>query len=292
MRIQYNRIHSDYQLDNRRCIYAPKLQGLDCCAQFNSTGACVACARGLHINPASGLCEDRKIEGCLLKIDGACSVCASDFDLVGSTCVRAVTGCTAYDQNLSCISCNSSFTINQGVCLPVFSIPAVTNCRFLSEYGCIECNSGWTAAADGSCRPTPRGCLVVRSDGSCQTCETPFFQLQNGKCAIVGCLQSNESACTQCNSALGFVLSNGVCTIPNCLYFNSNGCSTCQGGLVAGSWGCKNTTERVCLICKINEYLATDGQCRPKSVHCTRYQNGVCLSCCEDYFLDATNTCK
>jgi hypothetical protein len=38
--------------------------------------------------------------------------------------------------------------------------------------------------------------------------------------------------------------------------------------------------------------LTADGQCRPKSVHCTRYQNGVCVSCCEDYFLDATNTCK
>ena len=189
MLIQYHIFHSDYQLADKRCLYAPNSQGADCCAQFNTTtSACVVCAKGLSINPASGLCEDRKIDGCIVKIKGACSVCASDYDHIGSICVKAITGCTSYDQDLRCISCSTSFTLKQGVCLPVPSIPSVPNCKFLSEYGCIECNSGWTAAADGTCKPTPLGCLVVKSDGSCQTCQSPFFQLQNGRCTFVGCL--------------------------------------------------------------------------------------------------------
>lgn len=132
----------------------------------------------------------------------------------------------------------------------------------------------------------------MNSDGSCRTCQSPYFQLQNGQCSIVGCLQLNGAACAQCNSALGFTLSNGVCYIPNCLYFTSSGCSLCQSGLIAGSWGCKNTTEKVCLICKINEYLGIDGQCHAKNVHCTKYQSGVCVSCCDAYYLDSTNTCQ
>lgn len=96
----------------------------------------------------------------------------------------------------------------------------------------------------------------------------------------------------QCNSALGFTLTKGLCSIPNCLYFTNSGCSTCQGGLIAGSWGCKNTTEQVCLICKINEYLGNDGQCKPKNVHCTKYQNGACVKCCDSFFLDASNICQ
>ncbi|EFX60318.1 hypothetical protein DAPPUDRAFT_343418, partial [Daphnia pulex] len=292
MRIQYSQIHSDYQLSAGRCFYSPNLNGLDCCAQFNSSGVCVACAKGLYVSPASGLCEDKKIEGCLVKNNGACSVCASDFDLVGSVCVRTVAGCTAYDQYLNCIACNNSCTIAQGVCVPVLTVTAVPNCKNLGEYGCAECNSGWTAVGNGSCVPTPVGCLVMGSNGNCLTCQSPYFQLQNGQCAFVGCLQASGNACTQCNSALGFSLTNGVCYIPNCLYFTTAGCSTCTGGLIAGSWGCKNTTEKVCLICKINEYLGSDGQCRTKNVHCTKYQNGVCVSCCDTFYLDSSNNCQ
>lgn len=133
---------------------------------------------------------------------------------------------------------------------------------------------------------------MVAADGSCRTCQSPFFQLQNGQCVVVGCLKINGGACAQCNSALGFTLTNGLCSIPNCLYFTNIGCSTCQGGLIAGSWGCKNTTERVCLICKTNEYLGNDGQCKPKNVLCNRYQNGVCVSCCDSYYLDGGNICQ
>lgn len=83
---------------------------------------------------------------------------------------------------------------------------------------------------------------MVGADGKCKICQSPFFQLQNGQCSIVGCLQANGNACTQCNTQLGFTLTNGICSIPNCLYFTNSGCSNCQGGLLAGSWGCKNAT--------------------------------------------------
>lgn len=215
-----------------------------------------------------------------MKTNGACTVCAWDFDLIGSICVKSIVGCTAYDQLFNCIACNSSYILSQAVCVPIIKTTVIANCKNLYDFGCAECNSGWRVANDGSCVPAPVGCLVVKSDGSCQTCQNPFFQLQNGQCSIVGCLQLNGSTCTQCNAALGFTLTNGVCSIPNCIYFTSAGCSACQGGLLAGSWGCKNTTEKVCLICKLNEYLGSDGVCYKRNVHCTRYQGGLCVSCC------------
>jgi hypothetical protein len=228
----------------------------------------------------------------LVKANGACSTCASNYDLVGSICVKSVIACTAYDQYYNCIACNSSYSLAQAVCVPLISIATIPNCKFLNEFGCAQCNQGYRTAADGSCTPAPTGCLILNSDGSCQACQSPYFQLQNGQCSIVGCLQLNGLACVQCNSALGFALTNGVCAIPNCLYFASTGCSVCQGGLLAGSWGCKNTTEIACLICKINEYLGNDGKCHAKNVHCTKYQSGVCVSCCDSFYLDSTSTCQ
>lgn len=176
--------------------------------------------------------------------------------------------------------------------MPTIKNPVIANCKYFYDFGCAECNQGWRVANDGSCTPAPAGCIVFNNDGSCQACQSPYFQLKNGQCQIVGCTQLNGAACAQCNTALGFTLNNGVCTIPNCIYFTSAGCSTCQGGLLAGSWGCKNTTEKVCLICKTNEYLGNDGQCRPRDVRCTKYQGGFCVSCCENYYLDNTNICQ
>lgn len=61
----------------------------------------------------------------------------------------------------------------------------------------------------------------MNSDGSCAICESPFYSLQGGQCKIVGCLQYNGVACTQCDSSLGFSLANNRCEIANCLYFGS-----------------------------------------------------------------------
>lgn len=87
-------------------------------------------------------------------------------------------------------------------------------------------------------------------------------------------------------------MNNQICTIPNCVYYDSNGCNTCQNGLIATSSGCKNSQPKVCIICKINEYLGLDNLCHPRDVHCVKYLSGVCANCCDEYFLDQSNNCQ
>ena len=122
----------DYRLVSGACFYAPNTQGSDCCSQFDNASICTACSRGLFLNPATNLCEDRKIEGCLVKNGGACSVCAADFDLVGGLCARTVVGCSAYDQYLNCISCNTSFQFSQGNCVPMMPVTTIANCQLIN----------------------------------------------------------------------------------------------------------------------------------------------------------------
>ena len=132
----------------------------------------------------------------------------------------------------------------------------------------------------------------MNADGSCGVCESPYYSLQAGQCRVVGCLQYNGAACTQCDSSLGFTLINNRCEIANCLYFGLSGCTRCSTGFAAGTWGCKSSNEKVCLICKADEFLGANGQCFKKDIHCTKYQSGTCQSCCDDYFLDSNRQCQ
>jgi hypothetical protein len=66
----------------------------------------------------------------------------------------------------------------------------------------------------------------------------------------------------------------------------------CRNGLIAGSWGCKNENEKVCLICKVDEYMGKDNKCYKRDIHCTKYQNGLCLGCCDSFYLDTNNACS
>lgn len=38
--------------------------------------------------------------------------------------------------------------------------------------------------------------------------------------------------------------------------------------------------------------MGKDGQCYKKDVHCTKYSNGVCVNCCDSFFLNQNNQCK
>ena len=145
---------------------------------------------------------------------------------------------------------------------------------------------------DGSCKPvTIPGCLKYNNKGDCVDCLSPHYLLYEGNCAVTGCAKYQGSQCVACESSLGFELINGLCQIPKCVYFTNNGCSLCKDGLVAGSWGCRRPNEKVCIICKSDEYKGADGKCYKKSTHCTEYNSGVCVSCCEGYYLSANGKC-
>lgn len=215
-----------------------------------------------------------------------------DYDLVSGICAPAVDKCVKYDANLSCISCDSSTVLFHGSCVPLISVKNIFNCYAYIDFGCGQCESGYSLTPQGTCQLSIAGCMKLGTDGRCQICQSPFFELNNGSCLIVGCSNYSNGACQCCDQSLGFKLRNGRCEIDNCTYFSRRGCIACAGGLVAGPWGCRRPEGKVCQICKIDEYLGSDGQCRKKDVHCVQYKNGVCFKCCEDFFMDSTFLCK
>lgn len=87
------------------------------------------CAKGLILSESSGLCEDFKIVGCLQKDQKGCVICAANYDLVGKICVKSVSGCTAYDQQLNCIACANTTTLYQGACVALTSQITPPNCK-------------------------------------------------------------------------------------------------------------------------------------------------------------------
>ncbi len=129
MLIQYLFLHVDYQLKNGLCFYSPNNYGLDCCTKFDNSSFCIQCSKGLLSNPTTGLCEDKKIVGCIRKDQNGCTVCASNFDLISGNCVKTVVGCTAFDKQFNCISCDNTSTLLNGVCVLITNVVSVQNCQ-------------------------------------------------------------------------------------------------------------------------------------------------------------------
>ena len=61
---------------------------------------------------------------------------------------------------------------------------------------------------------------------------------------------------------------------------------------MAEKTGCRQPQGKVCMICRLDEYLGADNQCYTKDVYCTLYLAGVCTKCYDSFFLDANNQCK
>jgi hypothetical protein len=194
--------------------------------------------------------------------------------------VRSVQGCTAYDGGSNCIGCVNTSSFVSGVCIPTTTVGVVANCQVQNDFGCGECLQGYRLDSQGACQPGIVGCDYHSLTGACLKCRGPYYSLVNGGCAIVGCISSSNGVCQSCDGSLGFQLVNSVCEIENCVYFGQNGCITCVQGLVAGAGGCSKPALPVCLLCKSNEYMGSDGQCHTKDVHCISYKNGICANCC------------
>ena len=171
-------------------------------------------------------------------------------------------------------------------------LPLFSNCKLQNEYGCAECNAGYRVDNQGNCQLGINGCLLYNPIGECLRCAAPSFELVDGTCRVVGCLNFANGVCNSCDSTLGFQLLNNLCQILNCTYFNRGGCLICANGLVAGPSGCTKPSPPVCLICKSDEYLGADNKCYKRDVHCVQYKSGVCNACYEGFFLDASCRCQ
>jgi hypothetical protein len=234
MRIQYINSHTDYDLTNGRCFFNPKSQNGQCCLNFGNDGRCQQCAGGLQVSQSSGLCEDKKIEGCLKKSQEGCQICAKgtsvlilEYDLISGTCVSRIDRCSKYDSQFNCVACEGSSQLISGACLPQVQVKTISYCQKYNDFGCSQCQSGYLLTPNLLCKPSFPGCQQLDSQGGCQACQAPFYQLVNSTCAVVGCTSYSNGVCTCCDASVGFKLVNGQCLIDRCVYFSLGGCSQC-----------------------------------------------------------------
>ena len=176
------------------------------------------------INPPDGYyCDNNNIKRCVDKYGMYCATCNSS----------------------SCLSCNTSYYLSNGNCLPCSSGCYVCT----SSSYCTKCGN-WlilnttTHKCDTTCSSVLSNCAECSNASTCTKCSGEYYINSQNKCSpcsdISNCLQcSNGSTCTMCNA--GYYINSlnkcSKCTISNC--------ATCN-------------TDGTCLACNSDYYLSDD----------------------------------
>jgi hypothetical protein len=166
--------NANYWVNGTGLCTAPSVIDTNCLTCTNA-GVCLTCS-GTMIPQVNGLSCVTPPTNCatLVATDNTqCSICASGYHLVGTTCSACSTidaNCNACTNAGLCTGCALTFfpAANQLSCLP-----QATNCATLNVNPaiCDVCNAGyyWSGTACVVCS-TITNCLTCTSAGVCQSC--------------------------------------------------------------------------------------------------------------------------
>ncbi|MBO4520246.1 MAG: hypothetical protein J5787_03480 [Alphaproteobacteria bacterium] len=257
---------------------------------YNSIyGGCVKdnpiCSPGCQDNSCGTGSTLKPLTGYFISDNGTCPAC--------STKIANCATCKQSGSTVTCLTCNSGYTLKNGQCeINESTCPSgqvyhptikkciqqkcVANCNYChsTEYYCITCNSGY---------------YLSYTDGTCPACST----------AIANCTQCSSSStgvtCSRCAS--GYTLENGQCvsntpTCPTGYVYHPTLQKCIQQKCVANCANC-HSTEYYCIACSSGYYLNyTDGTCPACSTavanctQCSSSSSGVtCSRCASGYTL-------
>ena len=202
--------------------------------------------------------------------NNSCALCALGWAATGSICETSVfcdvdncALCTTADH---CTTCNDSYTLNLGGCVPQCNI---TNCA--------ECS---TLELCGVCDDT----FALSSDQKVCDCPDSTFSKQENKCVCptgkllfnntcVDCDVENCKFCSsanQCGECLDtFALSNNTCSCPATFELKGSSCVCPEGDkefnntcVECGVEFCASCdTPNNCVTCNTNFELKNDNSC-------------------------------
>lgn len=96
--------------------------------------------------------------------------------------------------------CHKPFSISpEGICY-------IEGCKTIFDYGCAECENGYSLLPDGSCfNGEIKGCAIYDQNRKCSRCLEPFYEDFGGYCKPYGCLEvRGDGVCLKCDESKGF----------------------------------------------------------------------------------------
>jgi len=309
----------------------------------SATGACLACPANcgkcnekgcLDNSCLLGFGSDGK-GGCVKCSDNCsscdaasgCKACNEGFSLdkANNTCNKCDANCVSCTAS-GCLACATGFYKNSsdGTC----SLTCPENCKTCSksntitDFGCSECNSGFSRTLNGDCIKCPDSNRVcVKCAENCKSCKASGcvkcvdgFAIDSTtksckKCSD-NCLLCNEKGCVKCAENFN-ISSAGKCykCASNCLKCNEKGCINgfCEkgfgidgkGGCLKCADNCSSCANNLCSFCNNGFYLsAQKDSCVACSVNCLKCDSKGCLGCKDGFYLSSgkcvacTNNCS
>jgi len=276
-----------YLLASKQCV-----QKNPNCAAYSSdaNGAqiCSQCISKYYL--LKGVCYKAE-RGCTYDAVGACK-CSGKF-LLSDKGKCEILGCSTYDDNDNCLTCNAPFSFSSGVCY-------INYCQDYTWSSCKTCQNGYILV-NGLCQLGDAFCLSYNQQGACLSCQSGFILDSSYRCYknILHCsyISSDRVTCKQCES--GFILTTDGCkaALSNCVSQTSDTflCLSCVSGFHLNKGLCvmndpncqtyaKQNSSEYCSICQ-NGYLLTSSGCVLKTYGCI-YSNSTCVDCSKPFIYD------
>lgn len=214
-----------------------------------------------------------------------CASCSSRYYFgPNNLCVPVNPLCKDYLSNGSCSSCYSGYVVSGFTCI-VNGKTADPFCKTYTVGGiCDSCYTGYFYnRAVQLCQALNTLCKTSNlTDGTCTSC-FPGYVLNLGKCGVSyqdpNCqkLDNAKAKCLQCANNF-FLNTDGKCKQANplCKTFDqtTGACLTCYSGYVVQG-----------TICVLGGATTLD-------VNCAAFNNGVCVKCSNNYYLNSQGVCK
>ena len=290
---------------------------------------CDHCASGYFKNTnklnvcelnTSAFCDKKNIDS------NVCDVCKENYYLKSDKSCVEVTNktCIKVETNTNkCKICHATQYIDQGKSEECKTLTVVPNCQNYNTTSdeCKDCLPGHFLSANRSvCLANPNGipnCSTYSDLSSCAICKETHY-LDNNTCKLVDEAKkkskcnnySGDGICAGCED--GHSLDPNDCVsndnLSGCLEFSSkSACSKCEPNFILEGEECTITSisdclvtsgtkaAEVCLSCKADMFLATDGQqCTDSDVKITDCQiysrNKECKICKDDFVVSEDGT--
>ncbi|MCQ2734748.1 MAG: hypothetical protein MJ212_02200, partial [Alphaproteobacteria bacterium] len=261
--------------------------GINHCKKYSAANRCAVCDGDYVLTENADSCV-LPIEHCQIHSpDGTCVRCEPNYmaSMDKTVCVPKIEHCSYYNNDGTCHTCSDGYSKTTG---GMYCVPTIPHCENHNSDGqtCNTCMSGYHLSIDKkSCVDVIEACAVYNADGTCQTCESNYPILENGKC------YTNDSYCAQIrNMGQDICPSSQVkdfCKLQDNVTLNKN------------YWKCKNGPDHcqtadqekgTCLICETGYYSDDAGQCKPQNVlHCDNDyvpNKNECKTCENLYYLN------
>ena len=256
-------------------------------------------------------------ENCKISYKGECLECKENFIKIGKKGELQICKSSLSEDFLHCMIidyekgfckyCEENYYLSsENKCIKT------ENCKESIFGNCITCKSGYYYnKLDDKCEKKFGDftyCKQSLNNKTCDICDKNNYFDEDGICVPSKyCSKSKDLTCIKCIEGYNLTIENNVCTFTeNCLKGDKDlgMCMTCNDTfyLDGNDYICKTNLENnefkhctkseegKCVSCENEYYLGEDFKCS-SSKNCSESLYGTCLECSQNYYLGYDNKC-